>query len=107
MIGVPVADEAPQVRNIVSQQTQALVLPPVRLLVADQALAVQVLGQDVDAERHQADARVAEGSQEPGDDVAGGAGDHKLPSLVHVPGVPATVQNQPFGWPTAGFVLAQ
>jgi hypothetical protein len=51
MIGVPVADEAPQVRNIVSHYAHALPLPPVRLLVADQALAVQVLGQDEDAPR--------------------------------------------------------
>ena len=76
MIGVPVADEAPQVRDIVSQQTHAPVLPPVLLFMPDQALAVQVLGQDEDPERRQRHACEAEAAQGPGDDVAGGFGGH-------------------------------
>jgi hypothetical protein len=48
----------------------------VRALVPDQAVAVEVLGQDEDPHRRQADACVAGGAEEPADDVGRGAGGH-------------------------------
>lgn len=51
---------------------------PVRHLMPAQPLAVDVLGQDVDAERRQRDASVAEGFQEPADEVGCGVDHAKL-----------------------------
>jgi hypothetical protein len=42
--------------------------------VPDQAVAVEVLGQDVDAHWRQADSCVAGETEPPADDVGGGAG---------------------------------
>ena len=76
MVAVAVTQQAPHVGGVEPDRAHALVLPPVRLLVANQALAVQVLGQDEDAPRREADARVAGRAQEPADDVGRGAGGH-------------------------------
>ena len=51
MVGVSVAQQAPQIRDVVSHRAHPLPLRPMRLLVADQAPAVQVLGQDEDPPR--------------------------------------------------------
>ncbi len=59
--------QAPQVGGVEPDRAHALVLPPVRLFMPGQALAVQVLGQDEDPERRKADARVAGRAQEPAD----------------------------------------
>lgn len=69
-------DCVPEVRDVKPQKPHALVLRPVRLLVPDQPLAVDPLGQDVDADGRQRDASVPEGAEEPANDVGRGAGDH-------------------------------
>ena len=74
-------------------------------LVAQQALVGFVAWNHVDGAPEAGPAFETAGSHVPGDWVGGGAGGHRLPSLTQVPGVPATVQTQDFGWPTAGAEL--
>lgn len=80
VVAVAVAQPQPDVGGVEPHRAHALPLPPVRLLVPDQALAGKVLGQDVDAQRGQRDAVEAGRAEKPADDVAGGAGGHGQPA---------------------------
>ena len=69
-------DCVPKVRDVKPQKPHALVLRPVRLLVPDQPLAVDPLGQDVDAEGRQRHASEAGETEPPAHRAASGLGVH-------------------------------
>jgi hypothetical protein len=77
-----VAQQPPQILSVEPDCAHALPLRPVRALVPDQAVAVEVLGQDEDAHRRQADACVAGGAQEPADYVGRWARGHLASSAA-------------------------
>ena len=70
------SDCVPGIGRVEPHHAHALRLLPVRLFMSDQPALMQPFGQDEDAEGRQRDAAVAEGSQEPADDVGRGAGGH-------------------------------
>jgi len=82
MVGVSVAQQAPQVDGVVPNCAHALVLPPVGDFVPSQALTVQMLGQHENPPRRQRHACEAEAPQEPSDDVAGRAWGHGARALT-------------------------
>jgi len=72
----------PDVSDVEPQHPHALILRPVRLLMPDECRLVDALGQDEHAPRRQRDAAVAEGPQEPADDVGRGALGHYVRQYI-------------------------